>query len=162
MTKHSLLSLWSGLEGVKGTPRITKKASSAFFGKGKGQEGESALLAGDAGLRCTSSLGPGSSSLGLVPRVTSTGREGTGERITAGPQVCQGGSLRDTPCGLASDTGIVIKFTVLGTTRATESPKPHSLTPPGLPDSLSIPDLSSPPGLGTFSTLPCWDAHDRE
>lgn len=37
-TKHSLLSLWSGLEGVKGTHRITKKASSSFPSrKGKGQ-----------------------------------------------------------------------------------------------------------------------------
>lgn len=38
MTKHSLLSLWSDLEGVKGTHRITKKASSSFPSrKGKGQ-----------------------------------------------------------------------------------------------------------------------------
>ena len=37
-TKHSLLSLWSDLEGVKGTHRITKKASSSFPSrKGKGQ-----------------------------------------------------------------------------------------------------------------------------
>lgn len=38
VTKHFLLSLWSGFEEVKGTHRITRKMSSSFLsGKGKGQ-----------------------------------------------------------------------------------------------------------------------------
>lgn len=38
VTKHFLLSLWSGFEEVKGTHRITRKTSSSFLsGKGKGQ-----------------------------------------------------------------------------------------------------------------------------
>lgn len=51
------------------------------------------------------------------------------------------------------DMGTVIKSAVLGTTSAREPlnpPKPHTLIPPGLPDSLSIPDLEShlPQGRG--------------
>lgn len=48
VTKHFLLSLWNGLEGVKGTPRITRKTSSSFPSrKGTGQMKE----VGDNGLR---------------------------------------------------------------------------------------------------------------
>ena len=74
MTKHSLLSLWSGLEGVKGTHRITKKASSSFPSrKGKGQMEEVSQHTWWV-MTCISSLGPSSSSLALFSEEAGLGR----------------------------------------------------------------------------------------
>lgn len=73
MTKHSLLSLWSGLEGVKGTHRVTKRASSSFPSrKGNGQMNEVSQC--PQWVMMDSSLGPGSSSLAPFPREAGLGR----------------------------------------------------------------------------------------
>lgn len=49
IAKHSLLSLWSGLEGIKRTHRITKEASASSFQEGQWSEGggESEHFVGD-------------------------------------------------------------------------------------------------------------------
>lgn len=74
MAKHSLLSLWSGLEGIKGTHRITKEASASFpFRKGNGQREEVSQNTWWV-MMCISSLGPGSSSLALFPEEAGLGR----------------------------------------------------------------------------------------
>lgn len=72
VTKHFLLSLWNVLEGVKGTPRITRKTSSSFPSrKGTGQMKE----VGDNRLRYVKPCF-GSSSLALFSREASAGTGG--------------------------------------------------------------------------------------
>lgn len=72
MAKHSLLSLWSGLEGIKGTHKITKEASASFpFRKGNGQREEVSQNTSWV-MMCISGLGPGSSS--LFPEEAGLGR----------------------------------------------------------------------------------------
>nr|KAF6319712.1 hypothetical protein mMyoMyo1_008451 [Myotis myotis] len=66
VTKHSLLSLWSGLEGVKGTHRMTGSLSQLSFRKGQGQGEVRAPWVG-GGLECQ------------APRVASSGRGGVRE-----------------------------------------------------------------------------------
>lgn len=79
MTKHSLLSLWSGLEGVKGTHRMTGSLSQLSFRRGQGQEEVRAPWVG-GGLECQA---PGELQLLALPPQSSQFREGRGLRRTS-------------------------------------------------------------------------------
>lgn len=51
MTKYSLLFLWSGPEGGKGTQRIKEKASSSLFSQKRGAPREAEASVSDSGHR---------------------------------------------------------------------------------------------------------------